>query len=578
MILLWRDPISEAISANPNPIFEYDENGNLLHRPIYIRGDESYHWYEDERGYTLIDDPAFQRIGNQTRKVYAEIDPKNGNLVSTGVRFGFPDDATINGAGFKIQKHIKPPINLRKAKCGHYCEEDQTRNHVRGSSAKDTSRRNLQEHANRRKLLASANALRNLVVLIRFSDHQDRVLPSVADYDVLLNGPGGEGTVAPTGSVNDVFLSNSYGAFSLQSTVYPWITVSKPESYYADGQSGLGPKIFECIREALDVIDLDPKIDLTEFNTDFDQGDAWIDAITVFHSGYGAEFGGFDCYGTGEIRRIWSHSWFMYTGSWTSRDGTVSVSNYHINPGLWGVCGSGISRIGVVAHETSHFLGLPDLYDPDGGMGIGTYCLMADSWGIDGSQLHPPMLSPWSKIELGWLTPMSVETKGDFTLRQSWQYPDVHKIDLGSQAEYLLIENRQPGSYDILLPLGGLAIWHIDEHMYLYGNSLEGYPGQPGWPSNSNHYHVALLQADGRYDLENGRNSGDYSDLFRYDYYFGVDHLFPSQSDPMLGPFPNTDSYRQGSVTRTNHFISGISGKNKPLTISFVSIFSFSFF
>lgn len=146
-------------------------------------------------------------------------------------------------------------------------------------------------------------------------------------------------------------------------------------------------------------------------------------------------------------------------------------------------------------------------------------------------------------------------------LRQSHEYPDVHKIELGTE-EYLLIENRQRGSFDSQLPLGGLAIWHIDEYMYYYMNSLEGYPGQPGdWPENGAHYAVALLQADGRYDLENGSNRGDWGDLFRYDYYFGVDHLFPSEGELMLGPFPNTDAYRQGVLSRTNHFISGISGE-----------------
>ena len=97
--------------------------------------------------------------------------------------------------------------------------------------------------------------------------------------------------------------------------------------------------------------------------------------------------------------------------------------------------------------------------------------------------------------------------------------------------------------------------------MTFYSNSYEGFPGQSGWPSNGLHYHVALLQADGRYDLEKGNNRGDYADLFRYDYYIGVDHLFPSESDPILGPFPNTDSYRQGIVSRINHFISDISGE-----------------
>ena len=422
-------------------------------------------------------------------------------------------------------------------------------------------------------MISSTNTLKNLVVLIRFADHIDRTLPSISDYNILLNGPGGEGTVAPTGSVNDVFLSNSYGAFSLDSTIYPWVTVSQTEAYYADNQSGLGPKIFEAVREALDVIDSDPSIDLTDFNTDLNAGDEYIDAITVFHSGYGAEFGGVDCNGASEVQRIWSHSWFMFDGTWTSQDGSVSVSNYHINPGLWGICGSAISRIGVIAHETAHFLGLPDLYDPNGGNGIGIYCLMSDSWGFDGSQYFPPMLSAWSKLELGWVTPATLNFSGDFTLRQSWQYADVYKIELGSPSEYLLIENRQPGSYDKLLPLGGLAIWHVDDYMYLYGNSREGYPGQAGnWPANGLHYHVALLQADGKYDLEKGKNRGDYLDLFRYDYYFGVDYLYPSEtSNPMIGPFPNTDSYRVGVVQRTGHFISGISATSSEMTFSFLS-------
>lgn len=78
-------------------------------------------------------------------------------------------------------------------------------------------------------------------------------------------------------------------------------------------------------------------------------------------------------------QRIWSHNWFLYTGTWTSSDGKVKVSSYNINPGVWDICGHQLSRIGVVAHEAAHFLGLPDLYDTSGGIGIGIYCLMSDS-------------------------------------------------------------------------------------------------------------------------------------------------------------------------------------------------------
>jgi M6 family metalloprotease-like protein len=570
---------ADAIRANPNPIFDQrDDGGATDGRPIYIRGDERLHWYEDKDGYTLIDDGEYDEreeegrsattatrgaiLANRTscgtaehcttsrRWVYAEEDPITGGLISTGVRFGSPSYRDlIRRMGLK--KHVRPNI----------ANDD---GHLRSPRILRGRRRAVGRQLSSSGMNSTPNSMRNLVLLMRFSDHANRTLPSPSDYDVLMNGPGGKGTVAPTGSVRDVFASNSYRTFVLESTVYPWITLSGNESYYAEGKSGLGNRIFEGIREALDAIQSDPSFDLSHFNADRNDGDEYIDAITIIHSGYGAEFGGTDCRGAREKDRIWSHKYFMHTGAWRSADGKVTVRDYNINPGLWGVCGTEISRIGVIAHEAAHFLGLPDLYDPEGGEGIGSYCLMADSWGVDGSQRYPPMMSPWSKIQLGWLAPTTLEVRGDYPLRRSWEYPDAYKIRLGSGSEYLLMENRQPGSYDVLLPLGGLAIWHVDDDMSQYANSREGYPGQLGWPENGKHYQVALLQADGKYDLERGRNQGDYSDLFRYDHYVGVDQLSPSNSsDPKIGPFPNTDSYRQGSLGRTNHFITGVSGKEE---------------
>lgn len=81
-------------------------------------------------------------------------------------------------------------------------------------------------------------------------------------------------------------------------------------------------------------------------------------SVPPFCARYGAELGGTDCNGVGFKNRIWSHKWGFYPPF--EADG-ISVPEYHISPGLWGSCGSEIGRMGVIAHETGHFFGLPDL-------------------------------------------------------------------------------------------------------------------------------------------------------------------------------------------------------------------------
>jgi immune inhibitor A len=66
--------------------------------------------------------------------------------------------------------------------------------------------------------------------------------------------------------------------------------------------------------------------------------------------------------------------------------------------------------------------------------------------------------------------------------------------------EYFLIENRQKTGRDGDLPGSGLALWHIDETQANNTNPLA--------------YKVALVQADGKRELELNRNQGDPGDVF----------------------------------------------------------------
>jgi M6 family metalloprotease-like protein len=297
---------------------------------------------------------------------------------------------------------------------------------------------------------------------------------------------------------------------------------------------------------------------------DFDvDNDGEIDAITFVHSGYAAEWGGVDCYGGKSNDRIWSHKWYMMSKAFTSQG--VRVDRYSVNPGLWHTCGSEIGRIGVIAHEIGHFLGLPDLYDGEGiGRGIGSWDLMSDSWGIDGQQNRPPVMSVWSRAQLGWIEPRVIDTPGQYTVPAVAHTPVAYKITKGfPNGEYLLIENRARIGFDVKIKQPGLAIWHVDENAESpYKMNLnEGFPGQAGWPHNGKHYRVALLQADGNYNLEKGHNSNDRGDLFHGQ---GVNKLTPSQSNS--GPFPNTDSYQGGNIRSSGWWIHDISNAGETMT------------
>ena len=521
-----------AINASPHAVHVTQPDGTEI--VLRGHGDERFHWEEDANGYSVL-------LKNG-RYVYARR-AQNGRLVPTEHEVG-----KVNPRAVGLSKRILPDRAVIA----------QQRANAPGSETNDTQ--GPAEQA------GPSGQVVNLVIPIRFSNHASRTVPVEGDIGVLFNNTGPD-PLAPTGSVRDVYLENSYGQLDLVSTIADWATVSNTEQYYANGMSG-DQTLHQALIEALNAVD--QYIDFSQFDQD---NDGYIDAITFLHSGYGAEWGGFDSDGTHYDNRIWSHRWVLWDTDgngqynsildqpWESGEG-VKVWDYHISPALWGTSGSNIGRIGVIAHETGHFFGLPDLYDTTGGgEGIGSYGLMANSWGFDFSQLYPPHFSPWSKVGLGWITPTVLSLSGQYTLDASEDQPDYFRVDNGyPSGEYLLIENRQPLDFDGDMPQGGLAIWHIDEQA---NDTAEGYPGQvtggTPWPENGRHYRVALLQADGFYNLERGNNRGDGGDVWQGN---GVNEINSNT-------LPDTDTYQDGVIFETGNRIFNVSVSAYSMTFEY---------
>ncbi len=530
-----------VVPANPVPFLHIQPNGTSV--TLQMRGTPGNNWYEDADGFPVLVDPQDSR-----RYVYAQTNAR-GELVPSSYAAGVvnPDSVGIQTAAATAKVASKLQA----------WNPDSTLHPQLRASSPGLDKEPI--HTPQKRALATVGTVKNLVVNIIFSDHgpggQNRTLPSVADIDTIMNAVGGDPVLAPTGSVRDNYLENSYGLLTIDSTVAAWVTVPNTEAYYANGNSGLTSLTWDLITDALNLVD--PAVNFSQFDQD---SDGVIDAITFLHSGYGAEWGGTDQYGTPNSDRMWSHRWSIPT--WTSAEG-VSVSAYHISPGLWGTSGSNIGRIGVIAHETGHFFGLPDLYDTDGSSsGIGNWCLMAaGSWGFDGSQQNPTHMSPWCKMHLGWMEPELITT-GSHVLQNVVNNDQVFRIQGGyAPGESLVLEAKKNLGFDAVVPQEGLAIWHIDEPKS-GNNNNEGFPGQAGWPGNGEHMRNAILQADGFFELENDIGRGNSGDIYHQG---GVDEISPSTT-------PNTDAYQEGNVAVTDNVITNITNVGNTVTFDYQNI------
>ncbi|MDG2307469.1 MAG: M6 family metalloprotease domain-containing protein [Candidatus Binatia bacterium] len=148
-----------------------------------------------------------------------------------------------------------------------------------------------------------------------------------------------------------------------------------------------------------------------------------------------------------------------------------------------------LSPFGVMAHEFGHTLTLPELYAPGKTHeGIGIWGLMGQGTWV-GMGNHPPHLSAWSKLTLGWVDPIVVEANQSITLPAVEEHGQVVKIfakGADHPDEYFLIENRRRIGSDRRVPGEGLLVWHIDDSLTSFRRSQD----------NALHKRVGLLTAD----------------------------------------------------------------------------------
>ena len=426
---------------------------------LRVFGDEHYARYEDLNGYSAVYDDQLGLF------CYARISA--GSFRSTGIPLSQPAPAGMARHLQESQETIVARAAARKmrrsAMAGGRGEAKVVK--TLGPNQGLLEGRNL-----------SIGTVKGLTILVNFQDVASTV--TRADVEEMLNGVSytRNGNIC---SAREYFDRVSSGKLKYTNVVAGPYTLSRTREFYVNNL---------LVEEALQLAVADG-VTLKQFDS---RNENILDALNIMYAGQ-TQYRG----------ELWPHNWHIDLSI-----GGVKTDLYLLTS--LGRTPADLS-IGTFCHENGHLLcRFPDMYDygeRDGdsvtSAGIGSYCLMG-SGNHNDNGLSPSPVCAYLRDLAGWCdNEIELNAAGEHEARQG-DYNSVMKVRTSKPNEYFLIENRSKMGLDRGLPASGLAVYHCD---ILGSNEL-----QQG--TAAKHYQCALLQADGRRDLELNANRGDGDDLY----------------------------------------------------------------
>ena len=435
-------------------------------------GNQNHAVFEALNGYTLVKDLS---TGFYT---YANISDDGDDLISTGARPRFVKANTLG---------IQPGLRISAAAAKARAREG-------GELTPGTSRWE-QRRKQARAALAAGPAMTGLApappsrptvgnfvglcLLIQFPDVPGTIPQDEVDRFCNQRGYAGFGN---NGSVQDYFHDVSGGRLAYQNIVTPYYTAKHPRKYYTDEKIPQPERARELIKEALSWF-LAQGMDFSSLTVDTQN---YVYATNVFYAGTRIN---------NWSKGLWPHSYHLLTPFQLAPG--HNAFDYQITDMTAEL------SLGTFCHENGHMIcDFPDLYDYGyESAGIGGYCLMCAGANI--SEKDPTDINAYLKYRAGWAQQVTTVTPNvPLTATAASNSFFLHRK---SATEYFMLENRYKAGRDAALPSSGLAVWHVDE----LGNN------QNEQMTAGLHYECALVQADGRFDLEHDpRNIGDPTDLF----------------------------------------------------------------
>jgi len=464
---------------------------------LVVTGDEFHAEYETLEGYAAVYDATLGKY------CYGEL--AAGAIVSTGL-------PVTKSPPVGIPRHLQESGEVRAARFARRFNELRPQEVVPftdGFSALAFAPNNGLLNGRR----VSNGHVLGLTIMVEFDD----VAASVArdDVDAMLNAD----TFTLNGnfsSVRQYFRTVSSGKLDYENRVVGPVKLSNKKQHY---ESTL--LVREALEAAIDQFD----INLADFVS---RDDGVIDAINFMYAGrtvYGINGD------NNNPSQLWPHN-SRTTLRFDTPAGPVETHFYQLSS-------MGRQRvdltIGTFCHESGHLLcRFPDMYDygnRDGdfakSLGIGPYCLMG-SGNHNGHGKTPSPVCGYLRDLVGWADHEVILNGAQTFSAKHADYGTVMKYLTVRNNEYFVIENRTNLGLDEHLGSSGLAIFHCDTE-----GSNEFQTG-----TASQHYQCALLQADGRRDLEQNVTGNLAGDLYGEIAGVAVD----SQTNPATRMWDGSDS------------------------------------
>ena len=438
-LLVGLDALASASPADPRPRALAQPDGSTFTARLY--GDEYVNGFETLAGYTVVRDTT----GTWS---FAEPTPA-GRLQPSGL---LPDADGRPPAGAELAPHLRDQVAL---------------------SAAESERTDVAEAGSGTPPAVGTQDV--LVVLAQFQDTP--LTTTAADWNELFFGADQ--------SVADYYDTASFGQLDLQPATETGgtvddgvVVVTLPGNHPNSGRNFFG---YNAVARQI-LAAANASVDFAAYDAAGD-GDGSLSPDELH---LGIVVAGTEAAQACTGPSIWGHR--SRLNAPLTADGVV-LGDGEADGGFFTAgelqCDGPLAQatLGIWVHEFGHDLGWIDLYDVDGSSaGVDTWSVMGLHWLAlpgEATGTRPPLPDPFSRWQVGWLTPTRVATTTAavpltssattdevLQVRDNPDGVDVGFLGGGGTGEYFLVENREQAGYDIAAAGCGTLVWHIDERRF----------------------------------------------------------------------------------------------------------------